>query len=220
LKLSTNLRFLASAFVVASVLPLVAACSSGDQGSSERRHIAENFSELVSTALLDPNLQEFDREVLERAENTGRIEQADYDEAYSRFARCMETSGKPVALTKLNNGLYQVENTPLSEAETIESAMSIVNKCSEGTTNRLGELYSIQQGNPELLSNPYEIAYKCLESKGVIDSHLPLEDFQKTLSSAGNEGSTLEDRLPFDPYSDEAQACFVGANMTFAKAAP
>jgi hypothetical protein len=216
---SAKLRALASALVVACMLPVVSACS-GDQGSSERRRIAEDFSELVSTALADPNLQEFDREVLERAKTTGRIEQADYDEAYSRFAQCMETSGKPVVLTKLNNGLYQVENTPLSEVETIESAMSIVNKCSEGTTNRLGELYSIQQGNPELLSNPYEIAYRCLESKGILDSQVPLAEFQKTLSSAGSEGSSLEDRLPFDPYSDEAQACFVGANMTIAKAAP
>lgn len=212
------MRILASAIVAACVLPMVAACSGDGQASSERRVIAQSFSELVSTALADPRLQDFDREVLERAERTGRIEQADYDEAYSRFAQCMETSGEPVTLTKLSNGLYRVANTPLAEGETVESAMSIVTKCSEGTTSRLGELYSIQQGNPELLANPYEIAYKCLELKGLVDSGLPLEEFQKTFSSPGDKESPLQSRLPFDPYNDDAQACFVGANMTIAKA--
>jgi hypothetical protein len=212
------MRALASAFVVASALPLVAACAGGDQGSSERRHIAENFSELVTTALGDSSLQEFDREVLERAERTGRIEQADYDEAFSRFAQCMETAGKPVTLTRLSNGLYRVGNTPLSVGETVESAMSVVTRCSEGTTNRLAELYGIQQGNPELLANPYEIAYNCLESKGLVGNDLPLAEFQNRFRAAGDEESTLEDRMPFDLYSDDAQACFVGANMTIAKA--
>lgn len=220
LTISMNLRTLVSVIAIACTFPLVAACSGGSQGDTERQRIANNFSELVTAALEDPNLQEFDRDVLERAKNTGRIAQADYDEAYSRFSQCMELSGKPVSLTKLSNGLYQIKNTPLSDGETVESAMTIVNKCSEGTTNRLGELYSIQQGNPELLSDPYEISYKCLQSKGLVDSQLPLEEFRKALATAGNQGSSLEDRVPFDPYGDEAQACFLGANMTIAKATP
>lgn len=201
------------------MLSLVVACSGGDnQGGSERRHIADNFTELVVTALDDPSLQEFDREVLERAKVSGRIEQADYDEAYNRFAQCMATSGKPVTLTRLSNGLYRVENTPLSDGESVESAMSIVIKCGQGTTNEIGELFGIQQGNPELLGNPYEIAHKCLETKGMISSDFPVEDLRKAIGSEGSGGNALKDRLPFDPYGDEAQACFIGANMTIAKA--
>lgn len=200
------------------VLPLIAACSGGDQSASERRHIANNFSELIDRALGDPTLQEFDREVLNRAKATGRIEQADYDEAYSRFGRCMATSGKPVTLTKLSNGLYRIENTPLSEEESVQSAMSIVTACEAGTTNEIGELYGIQQGNPELLANPYEIAHNCLASKGLVDSNFSHEDLRKIMGSLGPPGVPLEDRLPFDPYSAEAQACFVGANMALGRA--
>lgn len=200
------------------MIPLISSCSGGDQGASERRYIAENFSELVTSALEDPNLQEFDRQVLERAQDTGRIQQADYDEAYSRFAQCMEVSGKPVSLTKLSNGLYQVENTPLSDGEDIETALQMVDKCSAGTINRLSELYNIQQGNPELLADPYEVAYKCLETKGLVNSQFTLDDLREVLRSPGPEGSALEDRLPFDPYGDEAQACFVGANLIMARA--
>ncbi|MFE4195857.1 hypothetical protein ACFRJ9_08325 [Paenarthrobacter sp. NPDC056912] len=172
---------------------------------------------MVATALNDPTLQEFDRDVLERAKVSGRIEQADYDEAYSRFAQCMATSGKPVTLKKLSNGLYRIENTPLADGESVQTAMSIVTQCEKGTTNEVGELYGIQQGNPELLANPYEIAHKCLEAEGIVDSTFSHEDLRKIMGSPGSPGSTLEDRLPFDPYSDEAQACFVGANMALGK---
>lgn len=218
---SMKITSFTSLVVLACTLPLAAACSGGDQGGSERRHIANNFTELVVNALKDPTLQEFDREVLERAKNSGRIEQADYDEAYSRFAHCMATSGKPVTLTRLSNGLYRIENTPLSDGESVESAMSLVTKCQQGTTNEVGELYGIQQGNPELLANPYEIAHKCLEAKGMVDSTFSAEDLRKAIGSErSGGGSALGDSLPFDAHGDEAQACFIGANMTIAKAVP
>lgn len=207
-----------SFLVVACGLLLVVACSGGNQGESERRHIASNFTELVVAALEDPTLQEFDRDVLKRAQISGRIEQADYDEAFSRFAQCMKTSGKPVTLTRLSNGLYRVANTPLSDGESIESAIAIVTKCQQGTTNQIAELFGIQQGNPDLLANPYEIAHKCLNSKGLVDSSFSAEDLRKAIGSEGHGGESLHEKLPFDPEDDEAQACFVGANMTIAKA--
>lgn len=217
---SINARSLASVLFVACMLPLVASCSGGDQGSSERRHIANNFSDLVITALNDPNLEEFDTDVLRRAKDSGRIDQADYDEAYSRFGNCMADSGKPITLTRLSNGLYRVENTPLSDGESIQSAMSIVTRCAQGTTNVISELYGIQQGNPELLTNPYEIAHKCLETKGLVDASFSFDDLRKAIGSEVSGGNALKDRVPFDPYGDEAQACFVGANMTIVKATP
>jgi hypothetical protein len=211
-------RTFGAVFLIACVLPLITSCSGGNQGISERRHIANNFSELIVTALDNPLLQDFDRDVLERARVSGRIEQADYDEAYSRFEECTASAGEPVKLTKLSNGLYRVETTPLAEGESLESAVSIVNKCQMGTTSVLAALYGIQQGNPELLADPYEIAQKCLVAKGLADSSFSHEDLSKIMGSPGPAGVPLEERLPFDPYSDEAQACFVGANIAMVKA--
>lgn len=62
----------------------LAACSSDSQSKPETQYIANNFREIIDEALTRPYLQEFDRAVLERAKEAGRIEQSDYDEAYSR----------------------------------------------------------------------------------------------------------------------------------------
>ncbi|MEV7606899.1 hypothetical protein AB0N65_15815 [Paenarthrobacter sp. NPDC089322] len=212
-----KIRFFVAIALVACSVPLLAACSGGEQGASERRHIANNFTELVDMALKDPTLHEFDKDVLQRAKVSGRIEQADYDEAYSRFAQCMASASKPVELSKLSNGLYRVENTPLADGESVQSAMSITIKCQEGTINEIGELFGIQQGNPELLANADEVAYKCLAAKGIFDSSFSQEELEKALNEPGGDNSSVEDRLPFDPYGEEAQACFIGANIVLGK---
>ncbi|MFJ4267868.1 hypothetical protein ACIPY1_15020 [Paenarthrobacter nicotinovorans] len=202
---------------LACVLVLTAACTDPKQGNDEPEHIANNFTDLVITALNDPALEEFDRDVLQRAKDSGRVEQADYDEAYRRFAHCLAMSAKPVGLTRLSNGLYRVKNTPLSDGESIEFAMSVVTKCQRGTTNEIGELYGIQQGNPDLLADPFKVSHKCLHDKGMIDSSFSTEDLRKSIAP---EGSRPSANLPFDANGDEAQACFIGANMTIVVPAP
>lgn len=219
LSVFTKSRSFTPTVLIACLLPFIAGCSGSAEASTESEHIAEDFSELVNTALEDQDLQDFDRAVLERAKDTGRIQQADYDEAYGRFAGCMDQAGEPVALTKLSNGLYQEKPSPLSEGENLESVFLIMDACSAGTTRVIGNLYNIQQGNPELLADPYEVAHNCLQAEGLADAQYSLEDLRKTIGSPGGFGKALEDRLPFDPYSNEAQACFVGANMAIAKAA-
>ena len=96
--------------------------------------------------------------------------------------------------------------------------MAVVTKCTQGTTSALGELFSIQQGNPELLADPYEVAYKCLMKEGDIGSTFSLDDFKNAMRSSKAEETPFEDRVPFDPYNDRAQTCFLGANMTIGKA--
>ncbi|MFI2566167.1 hypothetical protein [Paenarthrobacter sp. NPDC018779] len=185
---------------------------------SGHRYIAGSFSELVDRGLNDPLLTAFEREVLERAKLSGRIEQADYDEAFARFDACMESSGEPVKLVKLSNGLFRIETTPLDDGETVQSAMAVVTGCETGTTLILADLYGIQQGNPDLLADPYAVARNCLATKGLVGPNYTHEDLQKAMNTPSSPWSSLEDRLPFDPYGDEAQACFVGANMALGKA--
>lgn len=220
--LRRQLRNMVLASAMSGAVLSLTSCSGANSGnepwSVRGRHIADNFAELIDQALTSPRLQEFEREVLKRAKETGRIEQADYDEAYDRFAKCMEVGGEPVKLKKFGNGLYKVDTTPLSEGETLESARAVVDACSAGTLNHLAALYGTQQGNPKLLANPYEIAYECLEVKGIVSSDFAFEEFTDVLRSPGREGSSLDERMPFDIYGDEAQACFVGAGLFYTKA--
>ncbi|MCA4131277.1 hypothetical protein [Arthrobacter sp. M4] len=210
------IRLAAAGTLIAGLVTALPACSSGGPGEPwkvQGRHVANNFTEIVEESLSAPNLEEFDRGVLERAKETGRLEQADYDEAYRRFADCMEFSGEPVKLKKLSNGLYRMDTTPLSPGETLESAVAVVDKCSNGTINHIASLFGTQQGNPELLLNPYEIAYKCLESKDLVGSSLTFEKFAEVFNSPDSKGAWSES-LGFDVFDDEAQACFIGANIT------
>lgn len=219
LTMSREFRSFLPALMITGLLPCLAACSGGAYASSTTAHIADDFSDLVTVALDDTSLQDFDREVLQRAKSAGHIEQADYDEAFDRFAQCMERAGQPVTLTKLSNGLYQEKPSALSEGETLEVALSVLDECSAGTTAVISNLYDIQLGNPELLADAYAVAHSCLDAEGLVDSEFTLEELRKTVGSSGPLGDTLEDRLPFDPYSHDAQACFVGANMAITKAA-
>lgn len=202
----------------ALALPILAACSASSQETTERQYIAKNFAELIDEDLGSPLLQEFDREILERAKATGRIEQSDYDEAYGRFEQCMSASGEPVKLKKFNNGLYRVDTTPLSPGESLESAMDVVAQCSSGTVAHIANLYGIQQGNPKLLANAYQVVYECMEAKGLVDSDFSLKEFTKVMDEPGPPGVPLSARLPFNPYADEAQECFISGNMTVFKA--
>ncbi len=204
--------------MIASALFAVAACSTGGYDNPERKYIAKNFRELIERDLESPFLQEFDRSVLERAKETGRIEQSDYDEAHSRFEQCMRTSGEPVTLKKFGNGLYRVDTTPLSPDESLQAAGNVYIECAKGTIFHIANLYGIQQANPKLLANPDQIAYECLEAKGLVTPDFSLEEFTKAMTEPGSPGQSTQDRVPFDLYEDEAQACLVGANMNYGKA--
>ncbi len=209
-------RWAVEAILILGLVTVLPACSSGGPGEPwkvQGRHVANNFTELIDSALSAPNLQEFERSVLVHARQTGRLEQADYDEAYRRFADCMEVSGEPVKLKKLSNGLYRMDTTPLSPGETLESAAAVVSKCSNGTITHIANLFGIQQGNPELLFNPYEIVFKCLEAKAIVSPSLTFEKFAEVFNSPDSKGAWSES-LGFDVFDDEAQACFIGANIT------
>ncbi len=214
-------RFRAVVAIIASgiALTVTTGCSKDSAESPWRtqgKHLAGSFRDHIDEALRNPLIQDFERGVLERARESGRIEQADYDEAYSRYSQCMEAVGKPVRLKKLSNGLYRVDPSPKSDAESVEAYMQVENSCSKPTILFIANLYGIQQGNPKLLANPYEIAYRCLEAKSLLTPAFSFEEFVGQFQGPGSNGSKL-DNLPFDAFDDEAQACFLGANMVIGK---
>jgi hypothetical protein len=40
----------------------------------------------------------------------------------------------------------------------------------KGTNSRISDLYSVQQGNPELLTKSYETAHNRLQVEGLVDT--------------------------------------------------
>ncbi|MDQ4501621.1 hypothetical protein [Sinomonas sp. ASV322] len=194
----------------------LAGCAADQPHSEAGSKIAGSFAELLDLKLAQPNLNDFEREVYRRAKEKGRIAQADYDEAYSRYSACMSERGEPVALKKLPNGLYYEKAAPLKPGQSLEQAMDIVSACQKITTGYLPEMFAFQQGNPELLRDPDEAAYRCLERSGLVPDGYSLQQFTRSMNEpkAGG-GSRLKD-MPFDFKSDDVQACLVGAGIALA----
>lgn len=202
-----GLRHVACGLLAVAAL---AGCSAASTEHNSSRKLAESFEELVDQTLVLPEINDFEREVLLRAKETGRIAQADYDEAYSRFTACLSESGEPVTLRRLKNGIYRVKTTPLSPGKSLDQAMDTVSACSKTTVGYIPELFHIQQINPELLGDSFEAEYRCLERSGLIPEDYSLEKYKKSLLEQPPAGKRSTDDMPFDFQADEVQSCLLG----------
>ncbi|MEA5453685.1 hypothetical protein SPF06_03025 [Sinomonas sp. JGH33] len=188
----------------------LAGCAANKPEFTPPRKLAGSFEELVDQTLALPGINDFEREVYRRAKETGRIAQADYDEAYSMLSACLSEGGEPIMLRRLKNGIYRIQTTPLSPGESLEQAMDVVSACQRTTTGYIPELFKIQQINPELIGDSIEAEYRCLEQSGLIREEYSLEEFRKSQHEPPPPGKRSTDDMPFDFYSDEAQSCLLG----------
>lgn len=192
----------------------ITGCSATESQPRPTGKFADSFAELLDLKLSHSDLNDFEREVYLRAKEVGRIAQADYDEAYARFSECMTAGGKPVELRRLKNGLYHEKLAPVNSGESTEQVMMVVSSCQKSTTGYLPEMFRIQQGNPELLWNSDEVAYRCLERSGLVPEGYSLEEYTKTMQNPNPGGGSRLKNMPFDFKSDDVQACLVGAGIS------
>ncbi|ADG73770.1 conserved hypothetical protein [Cellulomonas flavigena DSM 20109] len=194
---------------------LLLACAPTPPGHGPAR-IADSLAELLEAELALDDLSDLERDVLQRAVDTGRIEQADYDEAMARYLRCMADAGFEVDARQLLNGLYQLTHERPDGADdpgyTLEY-LETGDACATGTTRRIEAFFTLQQANPDLLADPYEVAVRCLTAARLVDGRLTARRLER-LVDRGLAG------VPFDVMSLEAQTCFHGAGLAVAVGAP
>lgn len=199
-----------------SIIVSLTACSTSrndadganDQASGDK--IASSMSALFDQYLAEDTLSQFEREVLQRAKENGKISAEDYETAHDRQMSCMAENGWEEQSNKLSNGLYQttgVNPVPSTDAE-VNKYMEASSTCSEGVSKIIESLYQIQQGNPDLLADPYETAVECLKKSSLVDDAYTGRKLEQALN--GDNGS---ENLPFDTSSDAAQSCFAGAGL-------
>lgn len=207
------LRLSLAVFTLLGVVALTA-CS-GEPSPAQPRKIAGSFEELLAHRLSLPNLNEFERGVYKRAMETGRINQADYHDAFARFSACMSEHGKPIALKKLKNGLYRWEIPPLAPDETADQVLDAASGCQSTTTGYIPELFQIQQVNSELLADPHEVAYRCVVRAGLLPSGYSIEQFTAAVFPQPVPGKArTHSDTQLDVMSDDVQACLIGAGIT------
>lgn len=171
------------------------------QGAQEV--LASSMTELFQQYLDGDNLTDFEREVLERAMETGEISQADYDEAFSRYIQCTTDLGYEEKWTKLPSGLYQVTPQVFDSQEDVDKYAEQSTSCADGTIIIIESLFNQQQNNPDLLADPRAIAVQCLLEGGFIDASYTVDDFDRDMKDPGSAS--------FDASDPDANACLYAA---------
>ncbi|NMM93758.1 hypothetical protein [Bifidobacterium oedipodis] len=180
-----------------------------DSVDSQAR-IAPSMNALFDQYLAKDTLSQFEREVLQRARDNGKISAEDYETAHDKQMSCMSQNGWEEQTRKLSNGLYQttgVSPTPSTDAE-VNDYMEASDTCSTGTSKIIESLYQLQQGNPGLLADPYETAVECLKKNDLVDESFTGRKLENALG-----GDDAAKNLPFDISSDTAQSCIAGAGL-------
>lgn len=198
---------------------LLTGCSpaGGEATPSGGEKIAASLDALFDQYLARDDLSEFERAVLERAKETGEISAEDYEDAHAQEAACMKDAGYDIGYEKLANGLYKssphlpqlADNA--ENGKQVDAYMADSEECAQGVSIVIESLYTLQQGNPDLLVDQDEAAVQCLRKAGLVPGDYTAETFAAELPKSFSSS-------PFDPSSDSAQACFAGAGIAFASA--
>ncbi|HEX8628653.1 MAG TPA: hypothetical protein VF755_10835 [Catenuloplanes sp.] len=176
------------------------------QGTGERmKPLVEQFKQARTEAK-----SEFERAALDRAIASGKIDPADYEEAFSRYRQCMQDAGLRETYTKLPNGIYRV--TPPDDVggagKDVDAYAKVMRECaSNAGLMRLEALYRTQIDNPDLLADPRLVVVRCLVKAGLVPTDYTPEKLT-TFVTGDMTGAT-----DFDPMNPEAQKCLTAGGM-------
>lgn len=198
-------------------LALVAACSPApadatapaDPGGTER--LATSLVALFEQTLEQEGLSDADREILRRAVDTGTIAPEDYDAAFARYASCMDQAGFPQTWERTRAGLNRITGPALPDEAAYDRYVDVSEECGGQHLAVVESLYSVQQGNPDLLADPAAVALQCLRGIGAVDEGYTVEDFARDF-----DGDL--DLLPFDVRDGDVDDCLYGAGFAVAVA--
>lgn len=172
--------------------------------------IAPSLVALFEQYLERDDLSDFERTTLQQARQSGKIRAQDYETAHAKELSCLTDNGYTITTRKLSNGLYQtmtIAPLPASDDE-VDRYLDASDRCAQGVSKIIESLYTLQQGNPDLLSDSYEAAVVCLREAGLVDDAFTGDRLEQLINSdiSGQE-------LPFEPNLDSAQSCFAGAGL-------
>jgi hypothetical protein len=207
-------RLLAIGLLALAVLG-TGACGGDDAGGRPAapragQKIAPSLKALFQQTLQRSDLSEFERQAITRALETGKLSQADYEEAHSRYARCMKDAGQVETYTKLPNGLYEPhpDLTGRTNEETgaaVERYKTVSDQCLDGVFT-VQTLYSTQQANPDLLADNFESAVRCLVKTGVAPADYTADDLKA-------DQKNLWADAPYKVNDPQAHACLWSAGF-------
>ncbi|MEU5257353.1 hypothetical protein [Amycolatopsis sp. NPDC021455] len=199
-----GLKFWAAAAAV--TLATVAGCSAGAEHKPAQARrpgekmlpLVEQFKEARGRAKSD-----FERAALDKAIEAGKIDPADYEEAFNRYRRCAQDAGVKEGYQKQPNGIYKVLPTDIpADQKSVDAYLKTTTDCADNAgLIRIEALFRTQVDNPDLLADPREVAVRCLVKAGLVPADYTVE---KLMTYLRGDMTKVTD---FDPANPEAKKC-------------
>ena len=158
--------------------------------------------------LAGDDLSDFERDVLQRAVENGRITQDDYEQAHARYLQCMAVEGYDDAeYRKQPDGLYKLVRASGDSGDAWWEASL---KCSEGTDGLIEAEYREQQDNPQRYKDSGIVAVQCLRDAGKVDDSYTAARFNEAIAHIGKglSGNNYSKLFGFPVHSDDEQTVF------------
>jgi len=169
----------------------VVACAAAPTGSPTPQGIWKTY---FDQALADPNLSDFERQVL----SDYQITDAEYQEAKDRFVTCMANKGWIIIYNW--DGTYVTQPAPGNTNSAAIVGIPDGFACSKGTTNWIEPIYWGMRDNPQGLTREQQIR-TCFQKYAVPDgAGLSDDQFARLVDDVNFHASTPEGVLCYwDP---------------------
>ncbi|MBI0105721.1 hypothetical protein [Bifidobacterium polysaccharolyticum] len=160
----------------------------------------ESLESIFKSEASRKDLDDFERDVLNRAVKTGRIDPADYEAAHDKYLECMANAGYDEHDTKMPDGLYKSSETMDPNIDSKQWFKQSVT-CSDHTTGIIEGLFRDQQDNPERYKDPGILAAQCLMDAGIVDKTYTAAKFNESAqilqAHNDNDQRTLQEIFGF-----------------------
>ena len=172
--------------LLAVMLSMTILCSCGGQKSSQNQaqekssvERIESLESMFKAEASRKDLDDFERDVLNRAVKTGRIDPADYETAHDKYLECMANAGYDEHDTKMPDGLYKSSETTDPNIDSKQWFKQSVT-CSDHTTGIIEGLFRDQQDNPERYKDLGILAVQCLMDAEIVDKTYTAAKFNES----------------------------------------
>lgn len=195
-----------SIVAIASILTL-SACSYNDASHTGAQAQSSTGVTQTSTAYaaqlkqaLESATSDFERKVLKRAIQAGKISESDYREANEKYQQCMVLKGNDIEFTTdQSTGLMQESMSVGDDNQDYDSEKvgSDSISCAKGTNLLIRDLYERMATNPSN-ADEIELIVNCLKRKKLVSQSFTKQDF--LTEDAKPQGSSKLD-TDSDKYS-------------------
>jgi len=168
-------KLMKNVVLLAVILSMTLLCGCGGQKSTQNRpqeksstERIESLESMFKSKAFRKDLDDFERDALNRAVKTGRIDPADYETAHDKYLECMANAGYDEHDTKMPDGLYKSSETLDPNIDSKQWYKQVIS-CSAHTTDTTESLFRDQQDNPERYKDTGILAAQCLMDAGIVD---------------------------------------------------